>query len=116
MPELLQIEMLRTLRRLDAELGIAPRTTATGHVVLALGFVGQGKESFENLVGRIDLGLWNAVIADAGEAPLAVRGAQLGHESVAIAVKAGNVEGGDLAHSDSWLVRGGYAGPRLWPG
>ena len=40
---------------------------------------------------------------------------QLGHEGLAVAVEAGDVEGWDLAHSGSWLVVDIRAGSTLSP-
>ena len=40
---------------------------------------------------------------------------QLGHEGLAVAVKTGDVEGRDLAHSGSWLVIGSGGPPHSGP-
>src|SRR5690606_28577242 len=49
----------------------------------------------EGGVGVVDQLLRDAVVADAGETPFAVGRAQLGDEGVAVAVVAGDVEGGN---------------------
>ena len=61
----------------------AARTAAAGDVVPLLGFLGQGEEALERAVGRVDVGLRDAVVADAREPPLAIGRAQLGHEHAA---------------------------------
>src|SRR5690606_28426581 len=82
-----------------------------GHVVLALGRVGQRKESLEHVVGVLDQRLVDAMAADPGEPPFAVGRAQLGDEGLAVG-RAGRVgetadiEGGDaLAHGHSAAAR-----------
>ncbi len=96
MPELLQVEMPGILGGFHAERGIAPRAAAAGHVVLALDLLGQREERLEHIVGRIDLRLRDAVVADAGEAPLAVGRAQFRDEGVAMRVETGDVQGRDV--------------------
>ena len=80
----LRSEYLRVLRGLDAERRVAARAAAAGHVVLALGVVGQREEALEHVVGAVDQRLRDAVVADAGEAPLAIGRAELGDEGVAV--------------------------------
>ncbi|KAG1079635.1 hypothetical protein G6F40_016224 [Rhizopus arrhizus] len=107
--------MLGALGGLHAERGIAAGAAAAGHVVLALDLFRQGEEGLEGIVGRVDVGLRDAMVADARESPLAVGRAQLGHEGLAGAVETGDVEGGDLAHSGSWLVVGSGGPAHSWP-
>ena len=83
-PELLEAEVLRILGRLHPERGVAARAAATGNVVLPLHLLGQGEEALERVVGRVDVGLRDTVVADPGKAPLAVGGAELGDEGRAV--------------------------------
>ncbi len=114
-PELFQIKVLRALGGLHAEGRVAARAATARHVVLALGLFGQREEGLEDLVGGVDVGLRDAVVADASKAPFAVGRTQLSHERIAVGVETGDVEGGDLAHSDSclFMVVGGPAVARL---
>jgi hypothetical protein len=71
-PELLEVEVLGSLRGLDAERRVAARATLALHVVLLLDLVGQRKEAAERRIGLVDQGLRDAVVADAREPPFAV--------------------------------------------
>src|SRR5690606_38769898 len=93
--ELLEVVVLRALRRLHAERRVAAGAALAGDVVAVLDLLGQREEAPERLVGVVDQRLGDAVVADARETPLAVGGAQLGHEGVAVAVVAADVEGRD---------------------
>ncbi len=84
-PELLEIEVLGVLGGLDAERRIAARTTAARDVVFALHVFRQCEEALEHVVGTVDQGLRDAVVADAGETPLAIGRSELGDESFAVA-------------------------------
>src|SRR5690606_267404 len=99
-PELLEVGILRALRRLHAERRVAARAAAAGHVVPLLRFFRQREQRLEGGVGLVDPFLRDAVVADAGEAPFAVGGAQLVDEGLAVRVRgrmgeAADVEGGD---------------------
>src|SRR5690606_11846094 len=94
-PELLEVEVLRSLRGLDAERRVAARATLALHVVLLLDLVGQRKEAAERRIGLVDQGLRDAAVADAREPPFGVGVAELGDERVAVAVEATDVEGRD---------------------
>src|SRR5690606_36076252 len=99
-PEFLQVEVLGTLGGLDSERGIAAGATAAGDVVLLFHLVGQCEERLEHGVRIIDLRLRDAVALDAREAPLAIRGTELGDERVAVAAvhrigETADIEGGD---------------------
>src|SRR5690606_17073390 len=94
-PELLEVEVLRALGGLDAERRVAACAALAGDVVLLLHLVGQRVEPAERRVGVVDQFLRDAVVADAREPPFAVGGAEFGHERVAVAVEAADVEGRD---------------------
>ena len=96
--ELLQVEMLGILRRLDAEGRVAAGAAAARHVVFALGLFRQGEEGLEGLVGAIDELRRNSMSADAAEAPLAVGGAELGNEGRAFRVETADIQAGNLTH------------------
>ena len=83
-PELLEVRILRALRGFDAERRVAARAAAAGHVVLALDVLRQREEPLEHVVRAVDQRLRDAVVADAGEAPLAIGGAEFGDEGVAV--------------------------------
>ncbi|MNV48836.1 hypothetical protein D3C71_1407600 [compost metagenome] len=87
--------MLGALRGFHTERRIAARTTAARDVVLLLHLVRQRKERLEHVIGGVDVGLGDAVVADAGKAPLPVGSTKLGDEGLPITLKAGDVEGGN---------------------
>src|SRR5690606_28808953 len=93
--ELFEVAALRALRRLHAERRVAAGAALAGDVVAVLDLLRPREEAPERLVGVVDQRLGDAVVADARETPLAVGGAQLGHEGVAVAVVAADVEGRD---------------------
>ena len=75
---------MRALRGFHAERRVAARAAAARHVVLALDVVRQGEETLEHVVGAVDQRLRDAVVADAGEAPFAIRRAEFGDEGLAV--------------------------------
>lgn len=100
-PELLEIEVLGILGGFHAERGVAARAAAAFHVITALGRFRQREERLEHFVGGVDVGLGDAVIADAGKAPLPISRSELGDEGLAIGVETGDVQRGDArAHTD----------------
>src|SRR5690606_7163782 len=100
MPELLQVRVARVLGGLDHERRVAARAAAAGHVVLALGLVGEREEAAEGIVGLVHQRLRDAVAADAGEAPLAVGRAEFGDEGLAVGVGGGVCEATDVERGD----------------
>src|SRR5690606_16761055 len=94
-PELLQVEVLAALGGLHPERGVAAGAAAAGHVVPLLHLLREGEELLEGGVGVVDQFRRNAMVADAGKAPLAVGRTELGNEGLAVGVVACDVEGGD---------------------
>src|SRR5690606_20068165 len=74
---------------------------ATGHVVALLDVLRQRVEGLEHLVGLVDELLRNAVVADAGEAPLAIGGAEFVDEGLAVLRTVGVGEAADVEGRDS---------------
>src|SRR5690606_8413857 len=100
-PELLEVEVLGVLGGLHPERGVAARAAAAGHVVLLLGLFRQREEGLERVVGLVDQLLRDAVVADPGEAPLAVGGAEVGHEGLAVGGAVGLDEAADVEGRDA---------------
>ncbi len=97
-PELLQVRVFRVLGGLDAERRVAARAAGARLVVFHLDVFRQREEGLGGVVGALDQLVGDAVAADAAEAPLAVGGAQFGHEGGAVGIETADVEGRDLAH------------------
>lgn len=108
--EFFQVEVLGVFGGFYVEWGVVVGVIVVWYVVLVFGFFWQSEEGFEDVVGCIDVGLWDVVVVDVCEILFVVGCVQFCNEGVVVIVEMGDVEGWNLVYSVIWFVFGWMKG------